>query len=150
MKMPIHRQGPFSKRSARMRCPGEENEETASDLASSVFLQNRNAEAQSAQRTSRRGRVIGYWEEDEEAAASCSWIILLQSVDGASRSMFCAAYAPLLFPLFLLSAHLNLETPHFACFNGTRRCGLGRDRNFFRKSSACTNICPIPRGRRES
>ena len=59
MKMPIHRQGPFSKRSARMRCPGEENEETASDLASSVwrssvFLQNRNAEARSALRTSRR------------------------------------------------------------------------------------------------
>ena len=145
--MPIHRQGPFSKRSARMRCPGEENEETASDLASSVFLQNRNAEAQSAQRTSRRGRVIGYWEEDEEAAASCSWIILLQSVDGASRSMFCAAYAPLLFPLILLSAHLHLETPHFACFNGTRKCWLARDRNFFRKSSACTNICPTPLGK---
>jgi hypothetical protein len=71
-----------------MRCPEDENEETASDLASSVFLQNRNAEAQSAQRTSRRGRVIGYWEEDEEAAASSSWSILLQAVDGASRSMF--------------------------------------------------------------
>jgi hypothetical protein len=44
--------------------------------------------------------VIGYWEEDEEAAASCSWSILLQAVHGASRSMFCVACAALLFPLF--------------------------------------------------
>ena len=59
--------------------------------------------------------------------------------------------APLMLRCFpplssLETAHLNLETPHPACFKGTRKCGIGRDRNFFRKFSACTNICPTPNG----
>ena len=50
-------------------------------------------------------------------------------------------------PSPLQTAHLNLESPLFACFKGTRKCGIGRNRNFFRKFSACTNICPTPRGK---
>jgi hypothetical protein len=40
-----------------------------------------------------------------------------------------------------------LEGRGAACFKGTRKCGIGRDRNFFRKFSACTNICPTPGGK---
>jgi hypothetical protein len=124
-------------------------EDTASFLESHILIL-----------VSPTGRAMRPRSADSLQTMDCRWWIENRSASSSSPFQLSAFNFPLLSPSSVLrpptpssspsslqTAHLNLETPHFSCFNGTRKCGIGRDQNFFRKFSVCTNICPTPGGK---
>jgi hypothetical protein len=95
--------------------------------------------------TPRRGERRGL-RRGEELLVICDWLLGKRikkrphQVAGAScsrpsmeRPAPCSAppVPRCFFPSSLETTHLNLETAYFSCFKSTRKCGLGRDRNFF-------------------